>query len=56
MCLLLFEKLDDAKVNDPDWYNDVGPILKKMALLFPIMQLVVPFYEYIDISKVIEPF
>jgi hypothetical protein len=27
-----------------------------MALLYPIMQMIVPFYEYRDISNVLVPF
>ena len=53
---MLFEKKSDQQIANPDWHSDVGPQLKIMALLYPIMQLMVPFYEYVDISKVLDQF
>jgi len=48
---LLFEARSKDEIEHPDYYQQVGPVLKQMALLYPVMENLNPFYYYTNISK-----
>ena len=49
-CNFFQNKLPSTIIKKTDWVHDIGPVLKRMGLLYPSMQRVVNLYHFMGLS------
>ena len=52
-CCIFFQNEENPSLsekNNIDWVHDVGPVLRKMALIYPAMQKIIDLYNFQGIS------